>query len=78
MELAIPLVTLGALYLGSNQENKKEGYESMGKHVNALPNNNVPPVNYPILKNVKDTNVNKYNDPNTVTDKYFNPSIYKK
>ena len=78
MELAIPLVALGALYVGSNQENKKEGYESMGKHVNALPNNNVPPVNYPILKNVKDTNVNKYNDPNTVTDKYFNPSIYEK
>ena len=26
MELAVPLLALGGLYVASNQENKKEGY----------------------------------------------------
>ena len=38
MELAVPLIALGGLYVASNQENKKEGYENMGKPVNSLPN----------------------------------------
>ena len=77
MELAVPLLALGALYVGSNQENKKEGYESMGKPVNSLPNYNKPPINYPIMKDVKDTNVKKYRNPNTVTDKFFKPTAYE-
>ena len=28
MELAVPLVALGGLYVAANQENKKEGYEN--------------------------------------------------
>ena len=75
MELAVPLIALGGLYVASNQENKKEGYDNMGKPVNSLPNYNEPPVNYPTLKNVKNTNPNKYRDPNTVTDRFFKPSV---
>ena len=78
MELAVPLIALGGLYVASNQENKKEGYDNMGKPVNSLPNYNEPPVNYPTLKNVKNTNPNKYRDPNTVTDRFFKPSVYQK
>jgi|TARA_B110000495_G_scaffold7989_2_gene5881 hypothetical protein len=78
MELAVPLIALGGLYVASNQENKKEGYENMGKPVNSLPNYNEPPINYPVMKGVKNTNPNKYRDPNTVTDKFFQPSVYQK
>jgi len=45
MELAVPLVALGGLYVASNQEKKKEGYENMGKKFNDSPV--PPPVNYP-------------------------------
>ena len=77
MELAVPLIALGGLYVASNQENKKEGYENMGKPVNSLPNYNEPPINYPVMKAVKNTNPNKYRDPNQVTDKFFNPKVYE-
>ena len=77
MEIAVPLIALGGLFVASNQENKKEGYESMGKPVNSLPNNEPPPINYPKLSAVKNSNPNKYRDPNTVTDRYFNPAIYE-
>ena len=33
MELAVPLVALGGLYVAANQEKKKEGYENMRKPV---------------------------------------------
>jgi len=77
MELAIPLVALGSLYIVSNQ--KKEP-----KPVNEgfLPNTNVPDVNYPeqVSKNGSETELssklatmNKYDGPSVYTDKYFNP-----
>jgi len=79
MEIAVPLIALGGLFVASNQEEKKkkEGYENMGKPVNSLTNAKEPPVNYPVLKGVKNNNPNKYRDPNTVTDRYFKPSIYQ-
>ena len=75
MELAVPLLALGGLYVASNQERKKEGYENMGKKHNesSVP----PPINYPNLARVTQSNPNKYRDPNTVTDRYFNPKIYE-
>ena len=76
MELAVPLIALGGLFIASNQEKKKEGYESMGKPLNSLPNNEPIPINYPKKAPVQNTNPNKYRDPNTVTDRYFKPSIY--
>jgi hypothetical protein len=75
MELAVPLIALGGLYVASNQEKKKEGYQNMGKKFNDSPV--PPPINYPKLTNVSNTNPNKYRDPNTVTDRYFNPNIYQ-
>ena len=33
MELAVPLIALGGLFVASNQDNKKEGYENMGKNL---------------------------------------------
>lgn len=77
MELAVPLIALGGLYVASNQENKKEGYESMGKPSNSLPNSEPLPVNYPKTAPVNNNNPNMYRDPNTVTDRYFKPSIYQ-
>ena len=50
MELAVPMVALGGLFIASNQEKKKEGYESMGKVTNSLPNNTPLPINYPTQK----------------------------
>ena len=76
MELAVPLVALGGLYVASNQENKKEGYKNMGKPTNSLPNMDPLPVNYPKNIGVANNNPNKYRNPNTVTDKYFNKSSY--
>jgi hypothetical protein len=72
MELAIPLVALGSLYIVSNQtkEPKPEGF---------LPNTNVPDKNYneEVPSNTdltaKLTTMNKYDGPSVYTDKYFNP-----
>lgn len=75
MELAVPLVALGGLYVASNQEKKKEGYENMGKKMNDSPV--PPPINYPKLAPVNNSNPNKYRDPNTVTDRFFNPKVYQ-
>jgi len=75
MELAVPLVALGGLYVASNQDNKKEGYKNMDKGV--MDTRVPPPINYPKLAPVTNSNPNKYRDPNTVTDRYFNPKIYQ-
>jgi len=77
MELAVPLLALGGLFVASNQEEKKEGYESMGKPTNSLPNSEPLPINYPKTAAVNNNNPNMYRDPNTVTDRYFKPSIYQ-
>jgi hypothetical protein len=84
MEIAVPLIALGGLYVASNQDNldnknknNKEAYENMGKSTNYLPNNNTPPKNYPTNKPVKKNNTKKYNNPNTVTDRYFNQETYE-
>ena len=58
MELAVPLIALGGLYVASNQEDKKEGYESMGKPANSLPNSEPLPVNYPKTAPVNNNNPN--------------------
>jgi hypothetical protein len=80
MEIAVPLIALGGLYVSANQENKKEGYENMGKPTNSLPNYEKPPVNYPKLKPVTSNNASPnapYENPNVVTDRYFKQSAYE-
>jgi hypothetical protein len=91
MELAIPLVALGGMYLISNQPkgyNKpkpQENFNNMGIRTNLqtsgneyLPNTHEPPQNYPIMNNKElvDT-VQEYPNPNKATDKYFNQNVYE-
>ena len=67
MELAIPLIALGGMYVISNKNNdtnkniynesytkkkaKQENFNNMGKKPNYLPNTNIAPQNYPIMNN---------------------------
>jgi len=81
MELAIPALALGALYLVSKQPSsslgKEEGYEGI------LPNTDIPDTNFPLERGVINTEtdltsklstVNKYDTPKAYTDKYFDPA----
>jgi hypothetical protein len=85
MQLAIPLVALGGLFIVSNQaektkkhKSKKCGKEGFGSQ---LPNVDVPDRNYPPSDSwSSETDVtsqlatqNKYDGPSAYTDKYFNP-----
>lgn len=81
MELAIPALALGALYLvtqssSSSSSKMEEGYAS-------LPNVDIPDANFPedrgILNAETDltshlSTVNKYDTPQVYTDKYFDPA----
>ncbi len=80
-EIAIPLLTLGALYLISNEkENKKEGFvtestaNNSNKYANnrVVSNNNCAGANSPrcSLKNP-----GKYNNANQTTDKFFSKNV---
>ena len=92
MELALPLVALGGLYIVSNQDNKEETtkksvaprkvgaetFTSMGKPANYIPNTNIPPENYPITNNKEVSGTTEmYPNPNTSTDKYFNQTSFQ-
>jgi hypothetical protein len=97
MEIAVPLIALGGMYIVSNQSNKncadsefkkstrQEKFTNMGirsnlatKTDNYLPNTNIPPQNYPVsnINELVDT-IQKYPNPNTATDKYFNQNLYQ-
>lgn len=80
MELAIPGVALGLLYVASNQNKKNEGFSDY----KGLPNVNIPDKNYPDEKiNFSEldntaalTTLNKYDSANgAYTDKYFQPNM---
>lgn len=88
MELAIPILALGGLYVASNQgqtnkktssnRNKSEQFTNMGAKPNYLPNTNTPPQNYPVsnVEQLTDT-VQKYVNPNVASDKYFDQTLYE-
>ena len=77
MELAIPLVALGGLYIVSNQS-KTEKFTQ--RYEGSLPNINIPDKNY--AQQTDPTNdltsklstVNVYDGNSAYTDKYFNPT----
>jgi len=82
MELAIPLVALGGLYIVSNQSKKKENFKQRRNQYEDLPNVDVANRNYPDEYPIKDapsdltsklSTVNKF-DGQVYTDKYFNPA----
>ena len=93
MELAIPLIALGGMYIVSNQpsktcgENKnknktgtqnRENYTNMGKGSNYLPNTEIPPQNFPVTNmNQLVDTTQEYPNPNVATDKYFNQNLYE-
>ena len=86
MEVALPILALGGLYVIANQNNSKqrkkmsiENFQTAGANPNALPNTNVPPQNYPVtnLNQLRDT-VAEYPNPNSATDKYFNQNYFEK
>tara|TARA_Y100000022_G_scaffold199689_1_gene212780 strand:+ start:4296 stop:6074 length:1779 start_codon:yes stop_codon:yes gene_type:complete len=81
MELAIPGVALGLLYVASNQNKKNEGFRSY----KGLPNVDIPDKNYPdtsvkledLDQTAALTKLNKYDGSNgAYTDKYFQPDSY--
>jgi hypothetical protein len=89
MEIAIPLIALGGMYIVSNLSNdnsskneirqiQKENYTNMGAKSNYLPNTNIPPQNFPVsnVSQLVDT-VQEYPNPNAATDKYFNQNLYE-
>ena len=86
MELAIPLLAMGGLYLISNQSSKpNENFENRKQSQSQLPNVNIPDKNYPsnFANAETDTTsklsvVNKYDTPSVYTDKYFNSELNKK
>jgi hypothetical protein len=84
MELAIPALALGALYLVTNQTSHssktEEGYEG-------LSNANIPDANFPEDRGVVNAEtdltsrlmtVSKYDTPHAYTDKYFDPASIAK
>ena len=91
MELALPLVALGGLYIVSNQDKKEENakqvikkkvanetFTNMGKPTNYIPNTDIPPANYPVTNNKELAHTTElYPNPNTSTDKYFNQTYYQ-
>jgi hypothetical protein len=87
MEIAIPILALGGLYVASNQgaqskkniRSKMEQFSSMGAKRNKLPNTDTPPQNYPIPNESEITDtVQKYVNPNVASDKYFDQNLYEK
>ena len=91
MELAIPIIALGGLYMASKNENKcasdpaQEGFQSASQNALPLPNTDIPNQNFPqefpvesaeIEQTSKLSTINKYDTPSTYTDKYFNTLIY--
>lgn len=92
MEIAIPLIALGGMYVISNQSSKSnynnnsnENFTNMGirtnlaaKTDNYLPNTNIPAQNFPVenLNQVSDT-IQEFKNPNAATDKYFNQNVYE-
>jgi len=84
MELAIPLVALGGLYVISNQSKNTASHESFENRTKILPNTDIPNVNFPSEFPIRNretdltsklSTVNMYDTPKVYTDKYFNSYV---
>ena len=80
MEIAIPGIALGLLYVANNQNKEQENVNENFTSRNALPNTNIPDKNYPsetpvVSSELERTsalsNVNRFNSNGVYTDKYF-------
>ena len=81
MEIAIPLIALGGLFIISNQSKLKDSFKNNDF---SLPNVNVPDHNYPSDQQFDNpetdrtaqlSTVNRYDGGQVYTDKYFNPDL---
>lgn len=91
MEVAIPLVALGGLYVirnqqttdnESGQQNSNEGYTNMTSKIKEepreLPNVDIPVQNYPVENKYEMNNsINNYPRANATTDKYFSQNRFE-
>lgn len=85
MELAIPGIALGLMYIMKGQSNNSSEQEESFANQNALPNTDIPNRNYPDEYPVKNdeldrtsalSTVNKFENGGSVyTDKYFNANM---
>ena len=80
MELVIPGVALGLLYVVTNQNKNKENFRSSQLPNVDIPNTNYPseyPVTSPELDQTSQLSTNNGydNTDGTYTDKYFNPNM---
>jgi hypothetical protein len=80
MEIALPLVALSGLYLINNQSKKQNSTNKYENFQSALPNTNIPDVNYPIPDPIRSSdteltssliNNNRIDSTGVYTDKYF-------
>lgn len=80
MEIAIPGIALGLLYVANNQNKEQENVNENFTSRNALPNTNIPDKNYPsetpvVSSELERTSalssVNRFNSNGVYTDKYF-------
>ena len=78
MELAIPLVAFGGLFILSKQNKEKKNAEAFTQmHRNGLPNTNIPVKNFPVVKREDlENNLNKYGGKKNTADNYYNPGNY--
>jgi hypothetical protein len=77
MELALPIMALGGLYIISNQKKQNQPKPVEG-FKNKLPNTDIPPQNYPVTNTKELTStVQQFVDPNVATSKYFNQNVYE-
>ena len=80
MEVAIPIVALGAMYVMSNQDKKESFQQRIPPHKmeQELPNTAVPPINFPVQTfSELPANVKYYENANTATDKYYQQDAYE-
>jgi len=88
MELAIPGIALGLMYIMKGQSNNSSEHEESFANQNALPNTDIPNRNYPdeypiqveeIDRTSALSTVNKFENGGSVyTDKYFNANMVTK
>jgi hypothetical protein len=79
----IPLVALGGMYIIANhdktenkRENKREQFSNMELTQNTM-HGMMPHVNYPVTNSENTTNTHNYQNPNQITDKYFDHNVVK-
>ena len=76
MELAIPLVAFGGLFILSKQNKDKKNAEAFTQmHKKHLPNTNTPVKNWPIVNREElEKNINQYSGIKNTVDNYYNPN----